>query len=62
MRNFVGKKRKKKKEKDERLLSIASDIEVLNTQVERDWRRLENVLKSRCLGDCFFFPLGHLAQ
>ena len=36
-------------DKDERLLSIASDIKVLNTQLERDWRRLENFLNFRGL-------------
>jgi hypothetical protein len=42
--------------KDERLLSIASDIEVLNCQVERDHLgRLENFLKLRHLMITFSF-------
>ena len=51
-------------DKDVRLLSIASDIEVLNAQVERDHLGgLENPLKLRHLMITFsFFHLDHLAQ
>jgi hypothetical protein len=50
-------------DEDERLLSIASDIEGLNAKLRATvLGRLENIVKFRRFDDYLFFHVGRLVQ